>query len=450
MSKNIIIIGGGISGLSLLHYLNKKYEGREDIRIRLFEKNHRLGGTIFTENQNGCRFEWGPNCFRNNKSRTLDLTRELQLENNLINANQEAKYRYIDINDQLHSLPTSLGSFLSFKLLTPVEKLRIPFELFKTRAANEHESVYDYGLRRFGKGLAENLVDPLVSGIYAGDARKISLKAAFPNIYRWEKESGSLMKGMKRERKKGDTKITKGALTSFKDGMSEIIHLIGVRYKKQIELNCPIEQIERREKHFLISVYGEHHQADELYISAPAYVAAQLLQAVDHQIAADLGSISYAPVIVVGLVFSADSFESPPKGFGYLVPSSQNKTVLGILFESNIFAHRCNKNQFLCRVMMGGVNHQQILDHPKGYNINLAIQEIERHFVIKKEPTEIFYKKWKKAIPQYDDVYLKVRDRIQERLNEHPHLHLVANYWNGISFNDCIENAFLSSQKSCL
>jgi len=201
MSKNIIIIGGGISGLALLHYLKQKYIDREDIHIQLLEKNERLGGTIGSAKKNGCLYETGPNGFLDSKKRTLKFVQELDLEKCLVKADEDSKIRYLSVGNKLHRLPLGPKDFLSFKLLNPLEKIRVLGEYFIPKRCDPDESVYDFGKRRLGEKFSKIFLDPMVSGIYGGDARNANLKSVFPGIYALEEEYGSLVKAMIRIRR---------------------------------------------------------------------------------------------------------------------------------------------------------------------------------------------------------------------------------------------------------
>ncbi len=458
MKKRIVIIGGGISGAALLHYLKQT---RKNDDIVLIEKNTQLGGTIQSLNRKGYLFETGPNGFLDSKPRTLEFIKELGLENSVIRADEAAKNRYISLVDTLHALPSSPKSFLSSKLLNPLEKVRILGEFFISRGNDPQETVYAFGKRRLGKKFSQIFLDPMVSGVFGGDARKTNLKAAFPRIYQLEQEYGSLFKAMiqirKTKKAKGNSQdktvgSPTGALTSLSNGLSQIIQAIEDRYKENICFDSSIETVFEKDGHYEVFCTGdERYIADELFLCTPAYNAASILKSVSEPLYTELMKISYAPMAVIGLIFPAKYFSEKPKGYGYLIPSSENKEILGVLFESDIFSGRCHEDQVLLRVMIGGARNPEALNRSKEELLALAMGEIKPLMggdFTEMGPEETFFIRWEKAIPQYDNVYCKAIKAVGSQLEKTPKLHLVANYLNGVSLNDCIENAYKAAKKA--
>jgi len=462
MRKQIVIIGGGISGLALLHYLKQKYIHHERVDILLLEKNGHLGGTIRSIIKDGCLFETGPNGFLDSKKRTLDLIRELDLESSLVKASQESKIRYISVNNTLHQLPSSLKTFLSFRLLNFTEKLRILGEYFIPKKNDPYESVYDFGKRRLGEQFSKIFLDPMICGIYGGDARNTNLKAVFPRIYALEEEYGSILKAMikirKAKKNMGNGMGTPiGTLTSFQNGVAQLIDTVGKKYEESICLNQDIKEISLHEDQYtIISTDGQRYTADELYFCTPSYCVGSMIKDVNNRLSEGLTKINYAPIVVIGLVYPLQYFKKKPKGYGYLIPSSEEKEILGVLFEGNIFSGRCRKDQVLFRVMIGGSRHPDILSKAKEELVQLAVREIETLLEKKEQlnenggPQELFFMPLAKAIPQYDLDYTEAKATIEDELKKIPHLHLVANYLNGVSLNDCIESAYQSAQRSTL
>ncbi|VAX36493.1 Protoporphyrinogen IX oxidase, aerobic, HemY, partial [hydrothermal vent metagenome] len=340
--KKIIIIGGGISGLATLHYLKIKHYFNKNVDVQLLEKRDHVGGTIRSIESNGYLFETGPNGFLDNKPRTLEFIKELNLEGDVIHADESAKMRYISVSNTLHKFPTNPKDFFSFKLLNPLQKLRILGEITTPRGRNVYETVYDFGKRRLGKRFVEIFLDPMVSGIYGGDVHQTILSAAFPRIHQLEQEYGSLFRAMgklkrKRKQKTADTiGAPTGTLTSFEKGMTQIIDTLKSRYQKSIFLNQQVQTISVRQKQYIIYSGNKQYVADEIFLSVPAYEAASLIKGIDQNLTKNLTEITYAPMAVIGLVFPKNTFDQALEGFGYLIPSLEKKEVLGVLFDSNI------------------------------------------------------------------------------------------------------------------
>jgi oxygen-dependent protoporphyrinogen oxidase len=456
MSKTIMIIGGGISGLALLHYLSQRHAQRPDINIRLLEKEGRAGGTIQTRNVDGCLFETGPNGFLDSKQRTLYLVEDLGLSAEIVKAGEHAKIRCISVRDSLYALPSSPKSFLTFPPLNPLDKLRVLCEVFVPRGIDPDESVYAFGKRRLGERFSRLFLDPMISGIYGGDAGRINLRAAFPRIYQLEQEFGSLFKamiGLKKQKKAGQATsagMPMGTLTSFRLGQTRFVEALTRRYEKNICFHQEVKTVYHRQGRFIISSGDNQYEADDLFVSMPAYRAADILQGISPPLAEELNRVEYAPIAVVGLVFPLSIFRNPPKGFGYVIPSTEKKEVLGVLFESNIFPERCPDGQILFRVMAGGARHPGIVEKSQEEIVRLAVHEVQKTFSIASDPLQTMFAAWPKAIPQYTRNYFDIQNGLDEKLKNWSRLHLVANYRGGVSLNDCIENAYQAAQKSCL
>ena len=461
MSNNILVVGGGISGLAVLHYLKQKFAKRDDISIFLLEKNSHAGGTIQSIRQNGYLFETGPNGFLNNKPRTIEFFESLGLKEDLMEASPEAQFRYISLNNKLYPIPANPKDFLLSPLLNPLEKIRILGEIFIPKGNNPQESIFEFGQRRLGKKFAEVFLDAMAAGIYGGDAREITLKAAFPRIYNLEQEYGSLFKAMfalknnsaspkgfriwlRRSKALG---MPSGTLTSFRQGMGQCVQVLSQKYKEHIQFNQEVKSISLVQGQCKVESSGQPFLADELFLCCPSYSAARMLENAEPELAQILRKVSYAPIAVIGLTFKLKDFKSRPRGFGFLMPSSENKEVLGVLLDSNIFPQRAPEDKILLRVMLGGARFPDILKKSQEELIQIAFKELQNYFSIKNPPQETFFTAWPKAIPQYDRLYVSLQAELEQQLHALPSLHIVANYWKGISFNDCVENAFQAVEK---
>jgi protoporphyrinogen/coproporphyrinogen III oxidase len=394
--KRIKIIGGGISGLAVLHYLKQRLG--ENVDITLYERESSTGGTIRSFKKGSCLFEWGPNGFLDNQPASLQLIEELGSSGHLIEAGPNSRRRYIQVKGDLQTITPLL-----LKNLWPLVK-----GIFK-RNISKDCSIYDYVRQRFSVNIAETLVDPMISGIYAGNIKRLHMASAFPRFKR---------KGFKKTR-----------MCSFEGGMGQIIETLDKRYKRHIQTDSEIS-----------STSGVK-DSDVIIVATPAYAAAEIVENLNPVLSQLLSQVPYAPVAVAGLLFKNDAFKKIPDGFGYLVPSRDNKDILGVLIESNVYAGRAGGEETMLRVILGGAHHPAIINDPSDQIIAKAVKEIDNTFGLVANPIETFVKQWPKAIPQYEINYPQWRRLIAEQCAKTPGLYLCANYLDGISFNDCIYNA---------
>ncbi len=407
--KRIVIIGGGISGLTLLHYLKQRFADTVD--ITLLEREATVGGTIHTITTNNCLFETGPNGFLNNQPSTIQLIEELDLSDQLIKADSKAKRRYIQLKGQLHPLPVKPIRFIRSSLLSYQDKWSLIKGIFK-RNVSTNQTIYDYVAQRFNSNIAEYLADPFITGIYAGNIKRLHMASVFPTL-------GSKAKKPKRIKK---------CMFSFQKGMGQLIESLSTRYQVHIQTKTEIVSL-------------DNIKADAIIVCTPAHVTSRIIQGVNPSLAVLLEQIPYAPVAVTGLLFNRNSFKQQPDGFGYLIPSKENKDVLGVLLESNVYTKRGGEDQTMIRVMLGGMHHPSVAHESQEEIIAKAIKEINTTYGLNANPLETFVKIWPKGIPQYELNYPSLRQNISEELKKTPHIHLCANYLEGISFNDCINQA---------
>ena len=402
--KRIAIIGGGISGLTVLHYLKQRLG--DTVEVTLFERAPQVGGCIRTLKKGDGVFECGPNAFLDYQPATLQLIEELNLTHQLVEANSSARRRYIQIKGKLLAVPMDPVNFIRTPLISGSDKWSLVKGLFKKNISTDR-SIYDYVSQRFSPGITECLVDPLISGIYAGDIKRLHMASAFPKFKR---------KGFQRPR-----------MCSFKGGMGQIIQALGERYKKYIQTNSEVPLTAPLQQSTIVAT--------------PAWAASKIVEHLNPVLARVLDQIPYAPVAVAGLLFKKDSFKNQPDGFGYLIPSGENKEVLGVLLESNVYTNRAGSDEMMMRVLLAGAHHPQIIRDTQEQVVSKAIQEIDTVYGLKAQPTETFVQLWPKAIPQYEMNYPSWRQSIAEQCAKIPGLYLCANYLDGISFNDCINNA---------
>lgn len=444
MSRTIII-GGGISGLTAAHRL--KQQGRE---VRVLESSPRPGGAIETIQQDGYLFERGPNSFMDNEPATLDLCRELGLENRLLKQSMRGNKRYIFLDGALQEAPMGPGGLYKTPLLSASAKWGLLAEPFRRSNRNaEDEPLADFIRRRLGKEVLDNMVTPFVSGVYAGDPEKLSLRSSFSILYDLERQSGSLLLGglSKAFAKKDPSKPKKPRsknLCSFIDGMDELPRALAASLGDSLRLNAPISSVERKpEGGWRVFVEGDPapEEGAAIIATAPAHTLGNLLKDYIPETADYFKTITYNRLVVMGLGFHRDDIEHPCDGFGYLVPRRQGPRFLGSIWSSSLFPLRAPGGCVAFTCFMGGG-----LD-PDAYDMNdddlraTVMRDLRLAVGAKADPVAERIVRWHKAIPQYPVGHHDRLHYMDEELKDVPGLYITGNFTRGVSVNDCIRNA---------
>jgi oxygen-dependent protoporphyrinogen oxidase len=457
----IVIVGAGISGLCTAHYLVKTLSaaGRE-AEIILFEAEQVPGGKMRTIREDGFNLEWGPNGFLTNKPYSMELVKELGIENRLARSSDLARKRFIYSGGRLHRLPETPQAFFSSNLLSLRGRLRILGEPFaKGPPRGVDESLGDFARRRLGSEALEKLLDPMVTGIYAGDPDRMSLRACFPLIYDLERKYGGLVKGMislRRERRKAGEKREMsagpgGVLMSFDAGVQTLTDVLASLLADGLHTNVAVESVRQRDGRFLLSLVEQGMRgeidADALVLAIPAYAASTALGSLDPKISDALSAIPYSPVSVVALGYEQAALGNPLDGFGFLIPRLEKRRVLGALWDSSVFPNRAPAGKALIRVMVGGVRNPELAALPDGDLVALTREELAATMGITAAPALARSFFHDKGIPQYLVGHGKVLDRIDGRLAAFPGLYLNSNAYRGIALNDCVLQSRLTAER---
>jgi len=446
---DVAIIGGGISGLSALHFLRRQ---KPSLSVRLYEADRRLGGTIGTDFVDGYSFDWGPNGFLDREPLTLRLCEELGLLDKLERANENVSKRFILRQGRLREVPMSPPKFMTSDILSLSGRLRVLFEPFAKAPANgTDESIYDFVQRRIGREAADYLVQPMVSGVYGGVASRLSLKSCFPIMKEMESEHGSLFKAMiarsrrarAEGRKAGGPSGPGGWLTSFEGGLYQIIERFGQAYRDYIETGKPVRSLARDgEGATLGFADGGLQRARQVIIAVPANEAAKFTSELSGVLSRTLGCISYAPISVICLGYRAQDVRHALDGFGFLVPQKENRRILGTIWTSSIFKDRAPSGHIQFRSMVGGDGDHQSADLSEEELVRLVRSDLADIVGTKGKPTVVKVYRFRHGIPQYLIGHSEVMRRIEQELQRIGNLHLTGNAYYGIGLNDCVKQSW--------
>jgi oxygen-dependent protoporphyrinogen oxidase len=439
-----ITIGGGISGLCAAFYAMKRHGAGQTL---LLEAGGSLGGTASTESTDGFTFEKGPNGFLDKEPKTLQWVSDLGLDGELIRANTLAARRFIFRNGELHELQPP-PAFLFSKVLSIQGRLRLMAEPFiPQRVSTDEETIWDFAARRIGAEAADILVSPMVSGIYGGNARQLDLASCFPRMAAMEAEHGGLCRAMlAKKRAKGSGGGTAmgpgGTLTSFKGGMATLVNRVSEQLGDHVRTNMPVTLIEKSGEGYVVHcANGEHFRAESVIVAAPAHAAAGMVQALDGTLADALAAIPYASMTVVCTVYDQAAVGHDLNGFGFLVPRTQRKRILGCIWTSTLFPGRAPSGKILLRTMIGGANDPDAVSLDDEAMLGIIREELFPILDIKSDPVVHRIFRWEKAIPQYTFGHQARVREIEAAEVRHSGLRFAGNAYRGVGINDCVVSA---------
>lgn len=472
--RRVVVVGGGIAGLATALQLadrGKALPGGLD--VRLLEAAPRLGGNIRTEHAEGFTVEWGPNGFLDNVPAMARLVERVGLAPAVRRADDAAGKRYLFRHGRLHELPAGPGGFLASPVLSLRGRLRVLLEPFAaTRPEGVDESIHEFAARRIGAEAAEVLVDAMVSGVFAGDTKRLSLASAFPKMAAMEAEHGSLVRAMlarMRERRaakrrarelaaRGEeaAELTRpggpagpgGTLTSFEGGLEHLIDALAAALGDAVRTGAPVAEVApvvasesgtRRWR--VIEEAGESIDADAVVLAVPAARAAGLVRAADAGLAGELEAIRTAGLAVVALGYEAASLQRVPAGFGFLIPRSEGVRSLGCLWDSSIFPGRAPADRVLLRVMIGGAHDPGAVDLDDGALLATVRADLARTMALDAEPCFVRIYRHPRGIAQYEPGHQARLAGIEDRLRRLGGLRLAGSSYRGVSMNSCVEDA---------
>jgi len=448
----IVIVGGGISGLSIACAIRKR---DPDVDLAVLERGPCTGGNIRTEHIDGYVCESGPDGFMDSAPATMALVREIGLESRLLPSNDAARRRYLFNNNRLMAVPTSLGAFLKTPLLTMRGKLRVMREPLASAAPEEDESILGFATRRIGSEAASQFIDPMVSGVFGGDAEALSLKACFPRLWQIERNHGSLVRGLiatRRARRAADAVAgPSGRLTSFVAGMSELTDALTCKLGSAVRISSPVLRLVSQDsttrvtlprRYAIVTPFDTFH-ADAVVLAGPAYESARIVSNCDPELSSLFARIRTAPIAVVCLGYDEPTVQSQCRldGFGFLVPRNQGVRILGALWETSIYAHRAPAGKTLIRVMIGGARDPDAVALSDDALLEVVRRDLTRTMRLSAAPEMSRVIRHQRGIPQYVTGHLATLEQIDARLLRHPGLLVAGNSYRGVSINSCVGEA---------
>ena len=463
------IIGGGIAGLAAAYELEKARAAGAAVEYTLFESRERLGGSLASEIVNGAVLERGPDSFLTEKPAAAELCRELGLGDQLVPSNDAARKTYILVKNRMVPLPDGLMFLVPTKLIPTAltrlfslsTKARMGLELLHPpRPSEEDESVAALVERHFGIEAVDRLADPLLSGIYGGDAAQLSAQTVLPRLVDMEREHGSLTLGMLAAHRKmrQAAKTASGSkgqppkapaapraiFTALRGGMQQLVDALTAKLDhKSIRLSTPVSTVKKTADVWEIQAASGKENFDAVILASPAWAAGVLLRPVDAQLGDDLSGIPYSSSITVNLVYDEARLGALPEGFGFLVPITEGRSMLACTFVHRKFLGRTPPGKAVFRAFLGGMKNEALLaetDETLAAIVRRELSEIlgDKVIGLSVEPEQIQVSRWRRAMAQYAVGHQERKQRIMERVALLPGLRLAGNAYDGIGIPDCI------------
>lgn len=434
----IVVAGGGITGLVTAFTLQAEATrlGRE-IDLVVLDAADEAGGHARTIVEDGFVVERGPNGFLDRGAETMALVAELKIRGEVVEANANARRRFILRGAVLRQVPESPSALIASDAIGWMGKLRLLREPWAASPPTDtDETVFEFAERRLGREAAETFVDTAVAGISAGDSRTLSVRSQFPILKEWEREHGSLLKAMIARQKSG---AVRPRLLSFDSGLGTMTSALVCQLKGAVRAGAAIERIEKIDAGWQVDLArGASIVADHVVFALPSHAAARIAAGFDRELSMSMASIPYASLSIVALAYRVEAVTRPLNGYGYLVTRNEALSTLGVLWESSIFPNRAPRGSVLLRVMLGGARRPEVSAFDDRTVAELAAAEAATILGISGPPQRQWVCRWPAAIAQYTVGHDARIAAIKRCAAAHRGLHVCGTAYDGVSFNDAI------------
>lgn len=451
-SYQVIVVGGGISGLTAAWHLKQA-----GVDVALIERESTVGDCTRTESRDGFLLEKGPFNVMVRDPAFEALLEGVSDRVSVVRASHAARKRFIYRRGKLHAVPTNPVALATTGLLSVGSRLRLMSGmLLSRRAGSGEETIEQVATRRFGREVADTMVSAVISGIFAGDIKKLSLEACFPVVGRIDREARSLIGyGLASafKKKKGKHRRRWRGLVSLDGGLGALTGALGEALGSDLRTSCTVDDLRSTDEGYEVDIIrddgcSERLTCQRLVMAAPVAEAERLLSPQIPEIADVTQTISSASLVVLNLGFRRSEIGHPLDGFGFLVPQNEpDFPLMGVLWADSIFPHHAPADHRLIRVFIGGARDASAVDRSDDELLNTAIGSLRDLLQISGSPMLVDVCRYPAAIPQYYAGHAERIKRLRQAVATAPHLHVIGNYLEGVSLNDCVRLATETAEK---
>ena len=468
--RTVAVIGGGISGLSTAYALHERAAAAGiQIRCTVVDAAPSWGGKIVTHRIGNLVTEAGPDSFLSQKTAAIELCAKLGLTDQLINTNETSKRACVFSQGRLRELPeglvvispNQLGPFLRSGLLSWSGLARMGLDLaMPVKRLSSDESLASFFRRRMGRQAFERMLEPLMAGIYAGDAEQMSVQATFPRFVELEQQYGSVIRGMMTARKTGSSAASVGPkrtmFVSLKNGLSDLVDALVRRLTEQgvtLRSSTVVDALRVRSHqpgrwmYDIILNDGSALSVDSLVLATPAYVSAELVRPLTPIAGGLLEMIPYASTATIAMAYPRAAVAGAAEGFGFVVPRAEGRDLIAATWTSLKWPHRAPADQLLVRCYVGGVGREAILQLDDRALVSRVREELASMCGVTAEPSYVEVNRWMKAMPQYTLGHLERLNQIEAALSRYGGLVLTGAGYRGVGIPDCIRDGAVAADR---
>ena len=452
----IAIVGAGVAGLAAAYELELARQQGAAIDYDVYESSARVGGVLSSRMEDGTVLEHGPDSFLTEKPAAVALCRELGLEDQLLGSDDAQRRTFILVGRKLVPLPDGLMFLVPTRLLPtittplfdPLTKLRMGLEWFhRARPGGHDESVATLVRRHYGQVAVDRLADPLLSGIYGGDAEQLSAQSVLPAMVRLERDYGSLTRGMLAARRKQQAAARQSAgkprhtlFTTLRGGLQQLVNALEARLDPQrLHLGVRADLLSLDASGWRLR-FQDHptERMDAVILATPAWAAARLLREVHGPLSQELAGIPYSSSITVNLLFDEQQIPPLPPGFGFLVPAVEERAMLACTFVHRKFPGRTAAGRAVLRCFAGGMRGESMMEESDDAIVQRMRDDLREILGITHAPLLAEVRRWPRSMAQYSVGHADRIERIRRYTAALPRLHLAGNAYDGIGISDCI------------